>query len=116
MLPKNLRLGGRESFESIFRSRKAIFGSEIALFFRFGEKDAPTRVGFAFKQKAFPRAVTRHFLKRKGNAIMRELYEDLPQGMDIIVLFQRPSQTEMTYHGLEKTLQDLVARLKKEKK
>lgn len=115
MLPKNLRLGGRESFETIFRSRKAIFGSEIALFFRLGS-DHPARVGFAFKQKAFPRAVSRHFLKRKGSAIMRGLHTELPFGADIIVLYQRPFTGELTYLVLAQALEVLVTRLKNEKK
>ncbi|MFA9262333.1 MAG: ribonuclease P protein component [Undibacterium sp.] len=115
MLQKSLRLGGRESFESIFRSKKAIFGSEIALFFRFGS-DHPARIGFAFKQKSFPRAVTRHFLKRKGSAIMRELHGTLPFGADIIVLFQRPFVGAATYQGIRESLEVLIERLNKEKK
>ena len=114
MLPKNLRLGGKESFEYIFRSRKAIFGSEIALFFRLGGNH-PARVGFAFKQKAFPRAVSRHFLKRKGSAIMRELHAELPFGADLIVLFQRPFPGSLTYPVLAQALKNLVTRLKNEK-
>ncbi len=115
MLPKNLRLGGRESFESIFRSRKAIFGSEIALFFRLGG-NRPARVGFAFKQKTFPRSVSRHFLKRKGSAIMRELHAELPFGAEVIILFQRPFSSGPTYEGLAQILRGLVLRLKNEKK
>lgn len=115
MLSKSARLGGRESFESIFRSKKAIFGSEIALFFRFRESGV-TRVGFAFKQKAFPRATERHFLKRKGNAIMRELYQELPPSTDIIILFHRPLQVPVTYTKLREVVRELVGRLNKAKK
>lgn len=115
MLPKNLRLGGRESFESIFRSKNAIFGSEIALFFRFGT-NRPPRIGFAFKQKAFPKAVTRHFLKRKGSAIMSELQGRLPFGADVIILFQRPFSGGATYRGIKQALEALIERLNKAKK
>lgn len=114
MLPKSLRLGGRERFETIFRSRKAIFGSEIALFFQ-PSAVPQTRIGFAFKQKAFPKSVTRHFLKRKGNAIMREQYVSLPTGLDIIVLFQRPFKGSMGYKDIESALVSLIKRLNKEK-
>lgn len=115
MLPKSLRLQGRGGFEAVFRSRKAIFSSEIGLFFR--PNDLPgARVGFAFKQKVFPRAATRHFLKRKGSAIMRELAATLPKGTDIVILFHKPFPRPVDYASLKATLTDLVERLNKEKK
>ncbi|QQR78533.1 MAG: ribonuclease P protein component [Candidatus Moraniibacteriota bacterium] len=115
MLPKRLRLRGKGGFEAVFRSRKAIFGSEIGLFFR------PTvlteaRVGFAFKQKVFPRSATRNFLKRKGSAIMRELTPLLPKATDIVILFNKPFLGSVKYAQLKKELQSLVERLNKEKK
>ncbi|MFZ1626550.1 MAG: ribonuclease P protein component [Candidatus Moraniibacteriota bacterium] len=115
MLPKSLRLQGRGGFEAVFRTRKAIFGSEIAFFFRPNNLSG-SRIGFAFKQKAFPRATTRHFLKRKGSAIMGELASELLQGMDIVVLFQKPFSHSASYLLLKELLQDLVKRLKQAKK
>ena len=114
MLPKGLRLQGRGAFEAVFRVKKAIFGSEIGLFFRPNGL-AETRIGFAFKQKTFPRAATRHFLKRKGSAIMRELSPELRKGVDIVILFHKPFVRPVSYTGLRETLKDLVKRLNQAK-
>ena len=114
MLPKGLRLQGRGAFEDVFRSKKAIFGSEIGLFFRPNGLVEP-RIGFAFKQKTFPRSATRHFLKRKGSAIMRELSPELRKGLDIVILFHKPFAQPVSYSGLKESLQDLVKRLNKAK-
>ncbi len=114
MLPKGLRLQGRGTFEDVFRSKKAIFGSEIGLFFRPNGLPV-TRIGFAFKQKAFPRSATRHFLKRKGSAIMRELSLELRKGVDIVILFHKPLVQPVNYVGLKELLQELVKRLNKAK-
>jgi|GEM_PF-6479644 len=115
MLPKILRLGGKEDFQAVFQSKKAIFGTEIALFFRSGAHQQ-SRIGFAFKQKSFPRATYRNFLKRKGNAIMKELYQSLPKGIDLIILFHKPLPRTVTYQGLKRATEDLIFRLNKEKK
>ena len=115
MLPKSLRLQGRGGFEAVFRTRKAIFGSEIGLFFRPNNLPG-SRVGFAFKQKVFPRAATRHFLKRKGSAIMRELAVSLPEGMDIVILFHKPFSRPVEYTALKEMLTELIKRLNQEKK
>lgn len=114
MLSKGLRLQGRGAFEAVFRSKKAIFGSEIGLFFRPNDLVEP-RIGFAFKQKTFPRSATRHFLKRKGSAIMRELYPGLRKGVDVVVLFHKPIAQPVTYAGLRNSLQDLIKRLNQAK-
>lgn len=114
MLPKKLRLHGRSDFESIFRSRKVISGPEISLFFLSNGEIEP-RIGFSFKQKAFPKAATRHFLKRKGSAIMRELLPSLPRGIDVVVLFHRPFERPVTYVFLKEMLQYLVKRLNQAK-
>lgn len=115
MLPKHLRLQGREGFEAVFRARKVISGSEISLFSRPGAPSG-TRVGFAFKQKVFPRAVTRNFLKRKGSAIMREIAPLLPKNTDIVILFHKPHPGPVEYPYLKKVLAELVERLIKAKK
>lgn len=114
MLSKSLRLQGRGGFEAVFRTKKAIFGSEIGLFFRPNGLHGP-RIGFAFKQKVFPRAATRHFLKRKGSAIMRELASDLPKGVDIVILFHKPFKQPVKYAALKESLKDLVKRLNQAK-
>lgn len=114
MLSKSLRLQGRGAFEAVFRSKKAIFGSEIGLFFR--PNGLPeTRIGFAFKQKTFPRSSSRHFLKRKGSAIMRELSPGIRKGVDIVILFHKPFVRPVTYAGLQESLNDLVKRLNQAK-
>ncbi|MFZ1654459.1 MAG: ribonuclease P protein component [Candidatus Moraniibacteriota bacterium] len=115
MLPKRLRLSGRGGFEAVFHSRKAIFSPEIGLFFR-PSQSPETRVGFAFKQKTFPRSVTRHFLKRKGSAIMSELVPLLPKHMDIVILFHKRFAQPVTYAWLKEELKNLLERLNKEKK
>lgn len=115
MLPKSLRLGGRGVVEAVFQARKAVNGAEISLFFRKAQQGQP-RVGFAFKQKAFPRSNKRHFLKRKGSAIMRELFPSLPQGVDIVVLFHHPLPMPIEYQTLRAKLVDLIKRLNQGKK
>jgi ribonuclease P protein component len=115
MLPKNLRLQGRGSFEAIFRARKAIFSQEIGLFFR-STSFPGAHVGFAFKQKVFPRAATRNFLKRKGSAIMREISPLLPGSTDIVILFNKPFPRPADYTFLKGELTNLVKRLNQEKK
>ncbi len=115
MLPKSLRLQGRGDFEAVFRTRKAVFGPEIGLFFRPTTYIGP-RIGFSFKQRVFPRAVTRNFLKRKGSAIMRELVPLLPENTDMVILFHRPFRQPVDYSFLKTSLTDLIKRLNKEKK
>lgn len=115
MLPKRLRLQGKGAFEAVFKSRKSIFSPEISLFFRPNTLAEP-RVGFSFKQKAFPLSVTRHFLKRKGSAIMRELSPSLPRATDIVILFHRPFSVPMRYPWLKEELYKLIERLNKAKK
>jgi ribonuclease P protein component len=115
MLPKNLRLRGKGAFESVFQSKKAIFSREIGIFFR-AAPSIETKVGFAFKQKVFPRATTRHFLKRKGSAIMRELAFRLPKATNVVVLFHKPFSASVTYAWLKGELYQLVERLNKAKK
>lgn len=114
MLSKGLRLQGRGAFEAVFRSKKVIFDSEIGLFFRPNHLPK-TRIGFAFKQKTFPRAATRHFLKRKGSAIMRELSPDLREGVDIVILFHKPFTQPVSYGRLKILLQNLIKRLNQAK-
>lgn len=114
MLSQDLRLQGRGAFGAVFQSKKAIFGSEIGLFFRLNGLPG-TRVGFAFKQKTFPQAATRHFLKRKGSAIMRELFPELRQGVDVVILFHKPFIRPVSYIGLRTSLQDLIKRLNQTK-
>ncbi|TXH06108.1 MAG: ribonuclease P protein component [Candidatus Moraniibacteriota bacterium] len=115
MLSRDLRLQGRGAFEAVFRTKKSIFGTEIGLFFRSNGLSGP-RIGFAFKQKAFPRSATRHFLKRKGSAIMEELASDLPRGLDVVVLFHKPFSRPVKYGELKGSLVDLIKRLNQAKK
>lgn len=73
-----------------------------------------SRIGVAFQKKNFPRASSRHFYKRKMLAALSPHLQNLPQGLDIILLFQKKPNTE-TFSFFEKKSEDLLKRLNQAK-
>lgn len=106
MLPKTLRMSGKGCFVAVFNAKKSIFGPKISLFFKENRLNV-SRVGVTFRQKAIPLSVTRHFLKRQVNVIMKELLPKLPKGYDFVLLFHRASIKKPTQEVLYQEIQDL---------
>ncbi|MEP7162214.1 MAG: ribonuclease P protein component [Candidatus Moraniibacteriota bacterium] len=88
MLPKKARLRAKENFEQAFRGGKTLHLGEILCLFTT-EKEKETKIGVAFKGKAFPKAATRHLYKRKILAALRPRLPLLPPHLHLVLLFQK---------------------------
>lgn len=109
MLSKDKRLNLKKDFTWVAAGEKS--GNKIIrLFFRFGENGAP-RIGIAVSKSVFKKAVERNRARRLVSAGFEQLYEDLPEGVNIIVLPKEEILT-MTSEEVAGSLKNLLLKVK----
>lgn len=93
MLERPNRLRGKQLFQEIFTRGKKVFMPGITGF-SLPLKDDTLVIGVTFKQKAFPKAVTRHQYKRQTLAWVRARLDRFPRGRAIVIHFSQPLSRE----------------------
>lgn len=88
MLSKENRLRKREDFTQVFRFGRPIFLDGATVFVR-GVANSQTKVGVAFKKKAFPRATNRNYYKRRMLSATSPFIGVFPGNLQIVILFQK---------------------------
>lgn len=111
MLERHNRLRGKQLFQEIFTRGKKVFVPGITGF-SLPLKDDTLVIGVTFKQKAFPKAITRHQYKRRTMALVRAHLAELPRGRAMVIHFSQPVLGRVT-ESLPKLLNQLLQSLTK---
>lgn len=111
MLGQKNRLRGKDLFQQLFARGQRVFSGPIAGF-SLPSKNGTLVIGVTFKQKAFPRAVTRHRYKRCILAWARRHQAEFPQGRAIAIHLSSPV-VPFTSNTLDTLLTRLIQSLNK---
>lgn len=87
MLKRYNRLRGQELFRQAFAQGKRASVGPVT-FFSLPQKNGTLVVGVTFKQAAFPKAVTRHWYRRKVYLWVRQYIDQFPSGLALVIYFR----------------------------
>jgi ribonuclease P protein component len=113
MLPIPHRLKGRKIFNDIFRLGKAFSNDVMIMKVISGEKNQPSRFGFAASLKFSKKAVERNKAKRWMREAVRARIKDIQSGQEIVFLINPKFPKEKL--GLELIRENIEKLLKQAK-
>lgn len=96
MLPKNKRLNLKRDFLKVVSGQKNE-DDLVKLFSKYGENKDPL-IGIAVSSKTFKKAVERNRARRLVSKVCEDLYDRLPEGLNLIVM---PKAEVLIYKSFE---------------
>ncbi len=110
MLASKFRLRKKEEVNSLFRRGESVSLSEFALRFRTNSLGL-TRVAVLVGVKLSKKAVVRNKIKRRLREVARLHFDQIPVGLDLLIIAREIKLREMEFGELNKKFLDLIAKL-----
>lgn len=113
MLPATHRLKGKKIFNDLFRFGKTFSNDLLMMKAAVGEKDAPTKFGFAASLKYSKKAVERNKAKRRMREAVRSIIAGVKPGWHV-VFFISPkfTQKKITPQLVRENIENLLKKAK----
>lgn len=104
-MKKNQKLRDNRDFQIVYRRGKNYWNRNFNVIIR--KSNLPgTRVGFSVTRK-YGNAVQRNRIKRQLREIINEIFENLGNGHDIVIIPKKNTK-EMTYQQLENSMKHVL--------
>jgi ribonuclease P protein component len=110
-LQKKYRLKRRSDFRRVFRAGTSVANRQFVLYIYRRKEEGPPRVGVSVSKK-LGKAVKRNRIRRLiKEAIRQYLIEEIPDGIDLVVLARQPAAT-MDFSQIRSSLNHLFKKAK----
>lgn len=104
---REARITSSRDFREVYRRGKSVANKELVLYFL--KKESPqTRIGISVSRK-IGSAVTRNRIRRLVKEAFRRNETEIKEGYDIVIIARQPIK-EKSFHDVEKTFIDVLAR------
>ncbi|HLM84312.1 MAG TPA: ribonuclease P protein component [Candidatus Bathyarchaeia archaeon] len=113
MLPAAHRLKGKKIFNDLFRFGKTFSNDLLLMKICAGEKDEPTKFGFAASLKYSKKAVERNRAKRWMRAAVRASLEKIQPGWQVIFFINpKAPKDDLTLKEIQNKAENLLKKAK----
>lgn len=113
MLPATHRLKGKKIFNDLFRFGKTFSNDALLMKISAGEKDEPTKFGFAVSLKYSKKAVERNKAKRwMREAVRARIKEVRPEWQVVFFISPKFPKDKLSLHLIQEKTENLLKKAK----
>lgn len=109
MLPKEKRLTDTRDFKRVYQ-KGSFFSVGYFSVNYLPNKSSFTRIGIVINKKTAPKAVDRNKLKRQLREVVRNGYEKIPAGLDLVITIKKAGNFKL--EEIEKAFNEAVEKIK----